>query len=236
MSTQHEHIVKSFDEELARLKGEILRMGSLASEQLEQAVRALATGDQALAERVVAADERIDALELEVSTDAMRVLALRQPMASDLRTVLASLRIAAIIERIGDYASNIAKRAMSMSDPHPKSPVQGLVEMSEYAVEMLAEVFEAYERGDAASAMKVRESDLELDNRYNALFRELLTYMMEDPRSITLCTHFLFIAKNIERIGDLATAVAENVWFQVEGDILGSHRPKGDRTPYIAAD
>lgn len=230
MNTHQDHIVKSYDEELERLKGEILRMGGLAIEQLQQGVKALVTADSALAERVVASDERMDALELEVSSDVIRLLALRQPMATDLRVVLSSLRIAADIERIGDYAANIAKRSLALAEAKPRGPIQGLADMAEYAVDMMRDVLDAFVHRDASRAMKVRESDLDLDKRYNSLFRELITYMMEDPRNITTCAHFLFIAKNIERIGDHATNIAENVWFQVEGRLPSEERPKGDNT------
>ena len=230
MGSQQEHIVRSYDEELKRLQGEILRMGGLAEEQLEGAIRALWAGDSGLAEKVIASDERIDRLELEVSTDVMQLLALRQPMASDLRVVLASLRIAANIERIGDYAANIAKRSLALSPSRPREPISGLTEMAEYAANMLHNVLDAFLFRDTARAMMVRESDLELDRRYNGLFRELLTYAMEDPRSISSCAHFLFIAKNIERIGDHVTNIAENIWFQAEGHLPSEERSKGDTT------
>ena len=230
MNKAPDHIVKSYDGELERLRGEILRMGGLAVEQLQKGIRALVTADSALAERVIAEDEQMDALELEVSSDVIRLLALRQPMATDLRVVLSSLKIAADIERVGDYAANIAKRSLALAEAKPRGPIQGLAEMVEYAVDMMREVLDAYARKDASAAMRVRESDLDLDKRYNSLFRELITYMMEDPRNISTCAHFLFIAKNIERIGDHATNIAENIWFQVEGRLPSEERPKADNT------
>ncbi|MGY6519147.1 MAG: phosphate signaling complex protein PhoU [Lysobacteraceae bacterium] len=230
MNTRSEHIVKSYDEELQRLRGEILRMGELAAEQVGEGMRALEDNDSALAEAVVAGDARIDALELEVSGDVLRLLALRQPMAGDLRRVMASLRIAADIERIGDYGANVAKRSLALSNAQPRAAVQGLSEMVAYAVSMLREVLEAYAHDDPAKALAVRDRDVELDARYTSLFRELLTYMMEDPKAISPCTHFLFIAKNIERIGDHVTNIAENIWFQAEGELPAEERPKGDNT------
>lgn len=230
MNDQQDHIVKSYDEELRRLQGELLRMGGLAMEQLQLAVRALQDGDSTLAEKVIATDERIDTLELEVSSDVMRLLARRQPMAVDLRVVLSSLRIAANIERIGDYAANIAKRSLALPEVRPREPIRGLAEMAEYAANMLRDVLDAFLHRDTARAMAVRESDLELDKRYNSLFRELLTYTMEDARNISACAHFLFIAKNIERIGDHVTNIAENIWFQAEGELPAEGRSKGDTT------
>ncbi len=227
---QQDHIVKSYDEELERLQNEILHMGGLAAEQLQLAIRALQDEDSSLAQQVIAADGRIDALELEVSSDVVRLLARRQPMAIDLRVVLSSLRIAANIERIGDYAANIAKRSLALPEARPSEPIYGLAEMAEYAANMLREVLEAFLHRDSARAMAVRESDLDLDKRYNSWFRELLTYTMEDTRNISACAHFLFIAKNIERIGDHVTNIAENIWFQAEGELPPEERSKGDTT------
>jgi phosphate transport system protein len=230
MPTQQEHIVSSYDDELDRLKGEIVRIGDLAVEQLQQAVIALKNGDRALAERVIKADDRIDEMELEISSDVLRVLALRHPMASDLRGVLASLRIASDIERIGDYATNIAKRTLAISDGAVKSAVASVEEMSDYAIGMMRAVRQAYIDHDAEAAMRVRDSDVDLDRRYTRLFRELLTYMLEDPRNITNCAHLLFVAKNVERIGDHVTNIAENICFSVEGTLPEEERAKGDTT------
>lgn len=230
MNDQQDHIVKSYDDELKRLQGEIVRMGGLAMEQLQLASRALQDGDTELAQRVIVSDQKVDALELEISSDVLRLLARRQPMATDLRFVLASLRIAAAIERIGDYATNIAKRSLALAEMRAPEPAHGLTEMSAYAANMLREALDAYVRRDTAAAMAVRESDLELDRRYNSLFRELLTYTMEDVRNIGTCAHFLFIAKNIERIGDHVTNIAENIWFQTEGELPAEKRSKGDNT------
>lgn len=230
MNKQQEHIVKGYDEELTRLQGEILHMGGVAEGQLRQAFQALMESDERAAEKVIHADERVDTLELEISTGVMHLLALRQPMAGDLRTVLSSLRIASNIERIGDYAANIAKRSLALPASRPREAIRGLEEMGVYAGGMLRDVLDAFCRRDTAAAMAVRASDVELDRRYNSLFRELLTYMMEDPRNISTCAHLLFIAKNIERIGDHVTNIAENIWFQAEGRLPSEGRAKGDTT------
>jgi len=229
MSNTHEHIVKSYDEELKRLTGEIARMGELAIEQLDRAIVALDRRDSAEAEAVVEGDRRIDAIELEVSHDVLRLLALRQPMAGDLREILAALRIAADIERVGDYAANLAKRSLVLNVSAPMAPARQLAGLAELAIELLHGVLDAYRDRNADLALRVRERDAELDAMYTSLFRELLTYMMEDPRSISACTHLLFMAKNIERIGDHATNIAENVWFLEHGEMPGE-RAKRDTT------
>lgn len=228
--SNNDHIVKSYDAELQRLTGEIVRMGEIAIEQLEAALDALEERDSQAAEHVIAGDARIDSLELKASHDVIRLLALRQPMAKDLREILAALRIAADIERVGDYAANIAKRSLALNQAPRLAPAASLRALVDLAVEMLRDVLGAYLDGDAAKAMAVRERDAELDALYTGLFRELLTYMMEEPRNITPCTHLLFIAKNLERIGDHATNIAENVWFQVEGALPTEERQKGDLT------
>ena len=230
MSPTHEHIVKSFDNELTRLYGEIGRMGDIAVAQLDAAIDVLMRRDSKAAERVVANDEAIDALEHEVSHDVLRLLALRQPMARDLREVYAALRISADIERIGDYAANVAKRSMVLNQNAPVAPVRGLPALAKLANELVRDAVQAYRDRDADRALAVRNRDVELDAQYTGLFRELLTYMAEDPKQITACTHLLFMAKNIERIGDHATNIAENTWFLVHGEPLAGGRAKGDLT------
>ena len=226
----HDHIVKSFDTELQRLYGEIGRMGELAVAQLDAAVDVLQRRDSRAAERVVANDEAIDALEHEVSHDVLRLLALRQPMARDLREVYSALRISADIERIGDYAANVAKRSMVLNQGAPVALAAGLPALARLANELVPEAVQAYRDRDADRALAVRRRDAELDVQYTALFRELLTYMAEDPRHITACTHLLFMAKNIERIGDHATNIAENTWFLVHGELPADLREKRDLT------
>jgi len=225
-----EHIVKSFDSELQRLYGEIGRMGEIAIAQLDAAIDVLMRRDSKAADRVIANDDAIDALEHEVSNDVLRLLALRQPMARDLREVYAALRISADIERIGDYAANVAKRSRVLNQNAPVAPVRGLPALAKLANELVRDAVQAYRDRDADRAVLVRNRDVEVDEAYTALFRELLTYMAEDPKQITACTHLLFMAKNIERIGDHATNIAENTWFLVHGESLPAERLKGDLT------
>ena len=225
MNTQpHDHLVKSYDEEMSRLTAEIAAMGELSARQLEAAMDALHKRDSAAAQSVADNDDAIDDRERQISSDVLRLLALRQPMARDLRDVLAALRIASDIERIGDYAENVARRSITLSEPVPRA--SGLTALAITAAGMLREVLRAYTARDAQAARAAWARDEELDALYTGLFRELLTYMMEDPRNITACTHLLFIAKNLERIGDHATNIAEEVWFAVEGEPLPKPRRK----------
>jgi len=230
MPSTNEHIVKSFDSELQRLYGEIGRMGEIAIAQLDAAIDVLMRRDSKAADRVIANDDAIDALEHEVSTDVLRLLALRQPMARDLREVYAALRISSDIERIGDYAANVAKRSRILNESAPVAPVRRLPALAKLANELVRDAVQAYRDRDADRALAVRNRDIEVDEAYTALFRELLTYMAEDPKQITPCTHLLFMAKNIERIGDHATNIAENTWFLVHGEPLPAGRAKGDLT------
>ncbi len=230
MNETHEHIVKQYDSELHRLTGEILRMGELAINQLSAAMDVLERRDSEGATRVIASDAAIDALEHEVSHDVIRLLALRQPMARDLREILASLRIASDIERIGDYAANAAKRSIVLNQAPAIPAVAALAALNRIAIDMLREVLIAYRDRDDVRAMIVRARDAELDALYTGLFRELLTYMAEDPRSISSAIHVMFIAKNLERVGDHATNIAENIWFIVHGATLIDEREKRDYT------
>ena len=229
-STGKEHIIKSYDGELTRLTGEIVRMGELSVSQLEAAIDVIDRRDERAAQRVVGNDDAIDQLEQEISHVVVRLLALRAPMAGDLRNVFAALRIAADIERIGDYAANVAKRSIPLSMVAPVAPTAGLGYLAELAATEVRDVLLAYRDQNAEKAYQVWKDDAELDDAYTGYFRQLLTYMMEDPRNITPCTHLLFMAKNIERIGDHATNIAENVWFQVTGEPLNKQRSKGDLT------
>ena len=230
MNTPHQHIIKSYDDELKRLTSEIVKMGELAVAQLEAAIDVVQRRDERAAQRVVDNDDAIDTLEQEISQDVVRLLALRAPIAGDLRSVFAALRIAADIERIGDYAANVAKRSMALNLAPPLPHTRGLSALGTLAVQQVRDVLVAYRDNDAEAAQQVRARDAELDAQYTGLFRELLTYMMEDARSITPCTHLLFMAKNIERIGDHATNIAENVWFRVHGDESLPPRDKRDHT------
>lgn len=221
-----DHLIKSYDDELARLTDEIVCMGELAMGQLGAAMDAVEQRDEHAGMRVVDNDDTLDAMEQAINHDVVRLLALRAPMARDLREVFAALRIAADIERIGDYAANIAKRAVPLSVTEPVAPAHRLRHLSNLAACATRDVLVAYRDHDAARARQVWAGDDELDIAYTSMFRELLTYMMEDPRSISACTHLLFIAKNIERIGDHATNIAENVWFVVKGKPLHDSRRK----------
>jgi phosphate transport system protein len=223
-----EHIVKSYDDELKHLTDVVARMGGLAEKQLADAVEAVIKRDVDLAGRTIEADNRVDALEREVDDFVVRILALRQPMARDLREIVVALRVSADIERIADYAANVAKRAIALAQVPTVRPVHAVPRMARMAQMLIKDVIDAYVERDAHKAVRVWQSDEALDEMYTSLFRELLTYMMEDPRNITPSTHLLFIAKNIERIGDHATNVAENIYFLVHGTALPGARPKGD--------
>ena len=225
----NDHIVKSYDEEQNRLLAETLRMGEMAASQLEAALDVVQRRDDKAAERIIANDEAIDVLEQEISHDVMK-LALRGPMARDLRQILAAIRIAADIERIGDYAANVAKRSLALNLSPALPHIAGLHAIGTLAVKQVRDVLAAYRDGDVEAAKRVRASDIEIDSAYTGLFRELLTYMMEDARSITGCTHLLFMAKNIERIGDHATNIAENIWFLEKGEEPLPPREKRDGT------
>ena len=228
---KHEHIVRSYEEELAALNTKIAKMGGLAEQVVGQSIDALDRRDPDLAETTIKEDEAIDALEREIEEQAIVMIARRQPMAYDLRQVMAALRISTDLERIGDLGKNIAKRALAVvGEQQPKKLMLGLKHMGELALEQLKEVLDAFIERDADRALKVWYKDEEIDAMYNSLFRELLTYMMEDPRNIGLCTHLLFGAKNIERIGDHATNIAETVYFLVHGSAITDQRPKGDNT------
>jgi len=224
----HEHIVKSYDEELNRISNNLLRMGGMVEVQLAQAIQALVKRDSELALRVVEADERVDELESEIDDSAIRLLALRQPLAIDLRETTAALKISSDLERIGDYTANISKRAIAVSQFGPIPPVRSIPRMVEFAQGMIKDVLDAYVERDVEKALDVWRRDGELDEMYNGLFRELLTYMMEDARTITSCTHLMFMAKNIERVGDHATNMAEMIHFLITGRRLDGDRPRGD--------
>jgi len=224
MDKQHEHIVRSYEEELSLLNNKIAKMGGLAEQVLGQSFDALERRDPELAAATINEDEAIDMLEKEIEEQAVVMIARRQPMAYDLRQIMAALRISSELERIGDLGKNIAKRAVAVvSEQQPKH-------MGELALGQLKEVLDAFIERDADRALKVWYKDEEIDAMYNSLFRELLTYMMEDPRNIGLCTHLLFGAKNIERIGDHATNIAETVYYLVHGRPITDQRPKGDTT------
>ena len=233
-----EHTVKSFQEELEKLSTGIAQMGGLTEAQLSAALEAVQRRDNQLAERTVREDIRIDDLETQIETQAVRVIALRQPMASDLREAIASIKISNDLERIGDLAKNIAKRATVIgSDFNIENRlIQSIVRMGRLAQGQLKTVLDSYSNRDAQAAMDVWQKDEEIDEMYNSIFRELLTYMMEDPRTIGASTHLLFMAKNLERIGDHTTNVAETVRYLITGERVVDDRPKGDVTSMTAVE
>lgn len=227
-----EHTVKSFEYELQRLNSLITQMGGMAEVQVANAVRATVRRDADLAARVIQGDHQLDDWETEVESVAVRMLALRQPMARDLREIVSTLRIAADIERMGDYAANIAKRSLAISQAPTVRPVAVLPRLGAIVQEQMKTVLDAYTDRDVEKALEAWRRDEELDDLYTSLFREVLTYMMEDPRTITPCTHLLFAAKNLERIGDHATNIAETIHFLVTGTRIAGDRPKGDESSF----
>ena len=227
--TEHAHIVKSYDDEQQSLMDELIRMGQMAAAQLEAALDVVERRDDKAAARVIGNDEAIDVLEQQINHDVIQLIH-RGPLAGDLRMILAALRVASDIERIGDYAANIAKRSMALNLSPPLPHTRGIDALGRMAVRQVRDVLAAYVNRDGEAALQVRARDAELDTLYTGLFRELLTYMMEDPRQITSCTHLLFMAKNIERVGDHATNIAENIWFLLHGDDAMPPREKRDFT------
>lgn len=226
-----EHIVSGFDRDLEGIQAQIMRMGGLVEEAIAKATEALETRDAELARSVRAGDSAIDRLEELVNNEAARIIAQRQPIASDLRTVLTVFRVSTNLERIGDYAKNIAKRTETIIDQPPVNGTGASLRRMARQVElMLKDALDAYIQRDAALAADVRVRDRDVDQMYSALFREYLTFMMEDPRNITTCMHLHFMAKNIERMGDHVTSIAEQVIYLVTGGMPDDDRPKLDRT------
>ncbi len=225
-----DHIVKAYDEDLAALKSMLSQMGGMAEEQLAHSIEAITRRDVKLADAVVKADEKIDAMEIAVEEKAVLTIAKRQPVARDLRNIMVAIRIAGDIERIGDLAKNIAKRSHAIYENIPRRLTKGLERMGELSQAQLKLVLDAFASSDSEKALEVWRHDEDIDALYNSIFRELLTYMMEDPRMIGACTHLLFAAKNIERIGDHATNIAENIYYLVHGEMLKEPRPKKDKT------
>ncbi len=232
MSEAPQHLIKSYEQELKQLRGMITQMGGIVESQVALAAEAIMQRDAASATRAVEEDPKVDALEREVDTFVIRLLALRQPLAGDLRQIVAALKITGDLERIGDYASNVAKRSIVLSQFTLPLSLAGLAHMARMVQGQLKSIIDALGENDAEKAVEVWRSDQVVDDIYNAIFRELITYMMEDPRNITPCTHLLFIAKNLERIGDHATNIAENLYYAVKGETLPESRPKGDTSVY----
>jgi len=221
------HILRAFDRDLEAVQALVMKMGGMVETAITEAAQALETRDDDLAEKVRAADKAIDALEEKINEEAARLIALRAPAASDLRTVLSVIKIAASLERVGDYAKNMAKRSHVLGQMTAVGGAAGaLRRMSKTVVAMLSDALDAYSTRDVGLAEDVRNRDREVDQMYNALFREFLTHMMEDPRNITACMHLHFIAKNIERMGDHVTSIAEEVIYLVTGQRPEEARPK----------
>jgi phosphate transport system protein len=225
----NEHIVRSYDEELNTLSAECTRMGGLTESQVADAITAVVKRNQDLAAAVVARDDKLDVAEQEIERKAIRLIALRQPMADDLRRTVAAMKVANNLERCGDLAKNIAKRTLVIIESDPLTPLTRSIDrMGKLVLTRLTSVLDAFSRSDLERALAVWSQDDEVDEHYNSLFRELVTYMMGDPRTITACAHMLFVAKNLERIGDHATNIAEIIHYQVTGDDMIDPRPKTD--------
>ena len=231
-----DHTAKAFDTDLQELARMVAEMGGLAEKQVADAVDALAKRDTALAQSITAADTTIDALQRDIEEKAVLTIARRQPMAVDLREVVSALRLANDLERIGDLAKNIAKRVIALNAEFPPpNLIRGVEHMADLVLSQLKSVLDAYAQHDVTKAMAVWRGDEEIDAMTTSVFRELLTSMMEDPRNITFCIHLLFCAKNIERMGDHATNIAETVHYLIEGRTISEKRPKGDDTTAFQA-
>ncbi|HML12802.1 MAG TPA: phosphate signaling complex protein PhoU [Xanthobacteraceae bacterium] len=231
-----EHTIRAFDADLEELARMVAEMGGLAEKEIADSITALARRDIDLAHKVIALDPSVDNLQRAIEEKVILTIARRQPMAVDLRDIVGSLRVSNDLERIGDLGKNIAKRVLALdTDIAFSQVVRGVEEMTKLVLAQLKQVLDAYASRDAAKALEVWRRDEEIDAVNNSLFRELLTYMMEDPRNITSCTHLLFCTKNIERMGDHATNIAETVYYMVEGRPLAEERPKGDDTASFTA-
>jgi phosphate transport system protein len=230
----NEHTAKAFDIDLQEITRMVAEMGGLAEKQISDSIAALARRDAERARRVIEADAGIDILQREIEEKAVLTIARRQPMAIDLREIVGALRVANDLERIGDLAKNIGKRALLTGDFHPQKLMRGVEHMGAMVLRQLKEVLDSYGSRDLQKALAVWKGDEEVDAICTSLFRELLTYMMEDPRNITFCIHLMFCAKNIERMGDHATNIAETVYYMIEGHEIADQRPKGDTTTLAA--
>jgi phosphate transport system protein len=229
-----EHTVRAYDEELDSLTAELSRMGGLAEVEVTDAIRGITRRDVSLAQAVIGRDARLDEIEVDIERRAVRLIALRQPVADDLRRTVAALKISMNLERCGDLAKNIAKRALVIAESEPITPLTRSIErMGELVAGRLKDVLDAFAARDVERAKLVWQRDNEVDEHYESIFRELLTYMMSDPRTIASCAHLLFVAKNLERIGDHATNIAEIIHFEITGEQLPDQRPKIDTLEQI---
>jgi len=235
-STRVDHTTKAFDADLQEITRKVAEMGGLAERQIADATQALIERDTELAERVIATDPAIDAMQHEIEEKAVLTIARRQPMAVDLREIVGAMRVCNDLERIGDHAKHIGKRVVALDlDMHPQKLIRGVEHMASLVLALLKQVLDAYAGRDLAVALAVWNGDEEVDALCTSLYRELLTYMMEDPRNITFCMHLMFCAKDIERMGDHATNIAETVYYMIEGRPITDQRPKGDSTNFGAA-
>jgi len=231
ISTKIDHTTKAFDADLQDIARKVAEMGGLVERQIDDAMRALVGRDLELGERVIGTDPAIDALQREIEEKAVLTIARRQPMAVDLREIVGAMRVCNDLERIGDHAKHIGKRVVALDgDFYPAKLIRGVEHMAELVSAQLKQVLDAYASRDLPAALGVWKGDEEVDAMCTSLFRELLTYMMEDPRNITFCMHLMFCAKDIERMGDHCTNIAETVYFIVEGRPITDQRPKGDST------
>jgi phosphate transport system protein len=232
----NEHTAKAFDVDLQEITRMVAEMGGLAEKQIADSVDALVKRDAERARRVVVLDAELDTLQRGIEDKAVLTIARRQPMAVDLREVVSALRLSNDLERIGDLAKNIAKRVVAINgDFHPQKLLRGVQHMAALVLGQLKQVLDSYASHDLNKALTVWKGDEEVDAMCTSLFRELLTYMIEDPRNITFCIHLMFCAKNIERMGDHATNIAETVYYMIEGRAITDERPKGDTTSVFAA-
>jgi phosphate transport system protein len=231
----NEHTAKAFDVDLQELTRKVAEMGGLAEKEIADSIQALTRRDSELAQRIIASDPAIDALQREVEEKSILTIARRQPMAVDLREIVGALRVANDLERLGDLGKNVAKRVLALDgDFNPQKLMRGVEHMAALVLMQIKQVLDAYASRDLPGAMAVWKGDQDVDALCTSLFRELLTYMMEDPRNITFCIHLMFCAKNIERMGDHATNIAETVHYMIEGRPIADERPKGDTTVFAS--
>jgi phosphate transport system protein len=235
-TTRIDHTAKAFDSDLQEIMRKVAEMGGLVERQLADAVNALVERDTDLAERVISTDPAIDSLQHEIEEKAILTIARRQPMAVDLREIVGAMRVCNDLERIGDHIKHIGKRVVALDgDFYPQKLIRGVEHMADLVSAQIKQVLDAYASRDLQAAMAVWKGDEEVDALCTSLFRELLTYMMEDPRNITFCMHLMFSAKDIERMGDHATNIAETVYYMIEGRPIADQRPKGDTTSFPTA-
>ena len=235
-SARIDHTARAFDSDLQELARKVAEMGGLVEKQIADATNALLERDTELAERVIGTDGTIDIMQHDIEEKAILTIARRQPMAVDLREVVGAMRVANDLERIGDHAKHIGKRVVALGgDLYPQTLIRGVDHMAELVLAQIKQVLDAYASRDLQAALAVWKGDEEVDALCTSLFRELLTYMMEDPRNITFCMHLMFCAKDIERMGDHATNIAETVYFMIEGRPITDQRPKGDTTSFPSA-